>query len=152
MLWSKEIGLRRISNGLSISLRAPGYEPWFAEQWVHIGCSDLTLIVFYRVDVNDTDNIACDAPSGYIASWWRHAMDTLSTLLALCPLIFSKILVEGWEKSMRRDRIRKGADNTQVLYCICSYPEEAVKQTLGLPVIQDIMTLKWRQYYLCYDI
>ena len=57
-----------------------------------------------------------------LKSWGHHAMETLSAYLTFY----------------------KNPSTTECF--LCCEPEEAVEQTLALPVIQDAMTLMWRYH------
>ena len=94
-----------------------------------------------RVGLQMSQNILACQQSKAFDAWWKHAMETLSTLLVLCegnPLVTS-----GFPSQMAQQ-----CGDLLFLGCL---PEQAtcIKQTAKLPVIWGAMTLIWHHCNVC---
>ena len=66
-----------------------------------------------------------------LVTWWRHQMETVSALLALC---------EGIQQCHRWISIMKASD-AKLWYFLWSAHEQTVEQTIETPVIWDTIVL-----------
>ena len=81
----------------------------------------------------DTRGAVIKCPS----MWWRHGMETLSALLALCG---GNPPVTGGFPSQR-------GNNAERWCYLCCQPEQTVQQTVDSPAIWDASEFVW----CCYD-